>query len=102
MGIPPEHLITCSFMAAPASLAVSKLFYPETQSSKTTIDDIKVDKGDEANVLDAAAKVYSMIWKAQFQKLIVTFHSMNNAKIVLNFSSIMLIYRAPLLQLCWC
>jgi len=56
MGIPPQHLITCSFMAAPASLAVSKLFYPETQESKTTIDDIKVEKGDDSNVLDAAAK----------------------------------------------
>ena len=58
MGIPPEHLITCSFMAAPASLAVSKLFYPETETSKTTIKDIKVEKGEESNVLDAAAKVY--------------------------------------------
>ena len=57
MGIPAEHLITCSFMAAPASLAVSKLFYPETEKSKTTINDIKVEKGDESNVLDAAAKV---------------------------------------------
>jgi len=56
MGIPPEHLITCSFMAAPASLAVSKLFYPETETSKTTIKDIKVEKGEESNVLDAAAK----------------------------------------------
>ena len=57
MGIPAEHLITCSFRAAPASLAVSKLFYPETEKSKTTINDIKVEKGDESNVLDAAAKV---------------------------------------------
>ena len=57
MGISPEHLITCSFMAAPASLAVSKLFYPETQQSKTTIKDIKIEKGEESNVLDAAAKV---------------------------------------------
>ena len=44
-------------MAAPASLAVSKLFYPETQASKTTIKDIKIEKGEESNVLDAAAKV---------------------------------------------
>ena len=44
-------------MAAPASLAVSKLFYPETQQSKTTIKDIKIEKGEESNVLDAAAKV---------------------------------------------
>ena len=57
MGIDPGHLITCSFMAAPCSLAVSKLFYPETEESKTTINDIVVEKGDESNVLDAAAKV---------------------------------------------
>ena len=44
-------------MAAPASLAVSKLFYPETEQSKTTIKDIKTEKAEESNVLDAAAKV---------------------------------------------
>merc|ERR1711970_45252 len=56
MGISAEHLITCSFMAAPCSLAVSKLFFPETEESKTTISDIKTEKGEESNVLDAAAK----------------------------------------------
>jgi pyrimidine nucleoside transport protein len=56
MGVDASHLITCSFMAAPASLAVAKLFYPETETSQTTVEDIKVDKGEEANVLDAAAK----------------------------------------------
>merc|ERR1711970_1217470 len=56
MGIKAEHLITCSFMSAPCSLAVSKLFYPETEQSKTTIKDIKIEKGDESNFLDAAAK----------------------------------------------
>ena len=56
MGIEAKHLITCSFMAAPTSLAVSKLLYPETETSVTTIKDIKIEKGEEANVLDAAAK----------------------------------------------
>lgn len=56
MGIDPGHLITCSFMAAPCALAVSKLFYPETEESQTTIENIVVEKGDESNVLDAAAK----------------------------------------------
>jgi len=56
MGVDAKHLITCSFMAAPTSLAVSKLFYPETEQSKTTINDIKIEAGEEANVLDAAAK----------------------------------------------
>ena len=68
-------------MAAPTALAVSKLFYPETEESKTTIKlvysqminnnfnltkkvaktiisrDLKVENEDDANVLDAAAKV---------------------------------------------
>ena len=44
-------------MAAPCALAVSKLFYPETEQSQTTIENIVVEKGDESNVLDAAAKV---------------------------------------------
>jgi len=55
-GIDANSLITCSFMAAPCSLAVAKLFYPETEETKTAIKDIKVEKGDDANVLDAAAK----------------------------------------------
>ena len=61
MGIDPGHLITCSFMAAPCSLAVSKLFFPETEESKTTISDIKTEKGEESNILDAAAKVITEI-----------------------------------------
>lgn len=32
-------------MAAPAALALSKLFYPETEQSKTTVDDICLEKG---------------------------------------------------------
>ena len=39
-GIDANSLITCSFMAAPCSLAVAKLFYPETEETKTAI---KVD-----------------------------------------------------------
>jgi len=56
IGIDAPALITASFMAAPTALAVSKLFYPETEQSRTTIKDIVVDKGDNVNVLDAAAK----------------------------------------------
>merc|ERR1719495_2449642 len=56
IGIDAPALITASFMAAPCSLAVSKLFYPETEQSRTTIKDIVVDKGDDVNLLDAAAK----------------------------------------------
>lgn len=34
-GAEPAHLITSSVMAAPAALAFAKLFYPETEESKT-------------------------------------------------------------------
>ena len=37
MGVDANNLITASVMAAPTALAVSKLFYPETEESKTTI-----------------------------------------------------------------
>lgn len=40
-GIDPAQLISASVMAAPAALAFSKLFYPETEVSKTTIADIR-------------------------------------------------------------
>ena len=34
-GIPAEHLLAASVMSAPAALAVSKLFYPETEKPLT-------------------------------------------------------------------
>jgi pyrimidine nucleoside transport protein len=34
-------------MAAPASLALAKLLYPETEKSQTKAGDIKVPKGSE-------------------------------------------------------
>ncbi len=55
-GIEADKLIAASVMAAPAALAVSKLFYPETEKSKTSVDEIKMEKGPEANVIDAAAQ----------------------------------------------
>ena len=35
-GIPAEHLISASVMSAPAALAMSKIFYPETAKPETT------------------------------------------------------------------
>lgn len=43
-GAEPAHLITSSVMAAPAVLAFSKLFYPETEKSQTTSDNIIIEK----------------------------------------------------------
>ena len=36
LKIPANHLLSATFMSAPAALAVSKLFYPETKKSLTT------------------------------------------------------------------
>lgn len=44
-GIDPAHLISASVMSAPAALAYAKLFYPETEESKTTTSDIQIEKG---------------------------------------------------------
>lgn len=43
-GAEAQHLITASVMAAPASLFFSKLFYPETEQSLTTPENIKLEK----------------------------------------------------------
>uniref|UniRef100_A0A1B0AFL0 Sodium/nucleoside cotransporter n=1 Tax=Glossina pallidipes TaxID=7398 RepID=A0A1B0AFL0_GLOPL len=54
-GASAAHLITASVMAAPASLALSKLYMPETEESKTKSDNIKLAKSEDTSVLDAAA-----------------------------------------------
>ena len=43
-GAEPAHLITASVMAAPASLFMSKLVYPETEESKTSSSNIQLAK----------------------------------------------------------
>ena len=47
-GVSASHLLSASVMSAPAALAFSKLFYPETKKSKTTARDISFDKGDNS------------------------------------------------------
>ena len=44
-GISASQLLSASVMAAPASLAIAKLLYPETEKSQTKAGDIKVPKG---------------------------------------------------------
>ncbi|MPC39093.1 Solute carrier family 28 member 3 [Portunus trituberculatus] len=53
-GVNPAHLLSASVMSAPAALAFSKLFYPETRKSKTNVKNIQIAKGEEANLLHAA------------------------------------------------
>ncbi|CAG0919828.1 unnamed protein product [Notodromas monacha] len=55
-GISASHILAASVMSAPAALAIAKLFYPETEKSKTTADTVgEISLDDHANVLDAAA-----------------------------------------------
>jgi len=55
-GAPPQYLISASVMSAPATIAVSKLAYPETEESVTkTQEDVKLEKGEETNVIEASA-----------------------------------------------
>lgn len=54
-NVPPQHLIAAAVMAAPASLAVSKLFYPETEPSVTQGKvNIEFERAS-VNVIDAIA-----------------------------------------------
>lgn len=54
-GAEAAHLITASVMAAPASLMVSKLFYPETVKSRTKSDNIQMEPSEDTSILDAAS-----------------------------------------------
>jgi nucleoside permease NupC len=40
-GVSAPHLLAASVMSAPASLAVAKLLYPETEKSKTVADNMQ-------------------------------------------------------------
>jgi len=54
-GISASHLLSASVMSAPAALAYSKLFYPETKKSKTTTNNLAFPQNEDSNILDAAA-----------------------------------------------
>ncbi|XP_014677138.1 PREDICTED: solute carrier family 28 member 3-like isoform X2 [Priapulus caudatus] len=55
-GVPASHLIAASVMTAPGALAVSKLFYPESEVSKMeNIKDVEMPKGKERNIIEAAS-----------------------------------------------
>lgn len=56
MGVPPQHIIIASCMAAPASLMIAKIIFPETEHSETA-GDVKLPRLDVGrNVLDAASR----------------------------------------------
>jgi CNT family concentrative nucleoside transporter len=53
MGMPAEYLIAASLMAAPASLVISKIVYPETEESQTK-GDVRLEvKSPYSNLIDA-------------------------------------------------
>ncbi|XP_017044810.1 solute carrier family 28 member 3 isoform X2 [Drosophila ficusphila] len=54
-GASAAHLISSSVMAAPATLAISKLYMPETEVSQTSSDSIALEKSQDSSILDAAA-----------------------------------------------
>ncbi|XP_040397121.1 solute carrier family 28 member 3 [Cygnus olor] len=56
-GISASHLLTASVMSAPASLATSKLFWPETEKPQVTLkSDLKMAKSESKNLLEAASQ----------------------------------------------
>jgi CNT family concentrative nucleoside transporter len=54
-GVPASHLLAASVMSAPASMAISKLFYPETEEPLTAGRMDGSMKTNYTNVIEAAA-----------------------------------------------
>ncbi|XP_032941945.1 solute carrier family 28 member 3 isoform X3 [Catharus ustulatus] len=56
-GVSSSHLLTASVMSAPASLAVSKLFWPEIEKPLVTLrSGIQMAKSESKNLLQAASQ----------------------------------------------
>ena len=57
--MPANHLLGASVMSAPAALAISKLFYPETERSRTSAGKIKnlMEKGYVDNLMIKSKKI---------------------------------------------
>ncbi|XP_069632164.1 solute carrier family 28 member 3 isoform X2 [Haliaeetus albicilla] len=56
-GVSASHLLTASVMSAPASLATSKLFWPETEKPTVTLrGGLQMAKGESKNLLEAASQ----------------------------------------------
>nr|XP_023658616.1 solute carrier family 28 member 3 [Paramormyrops kingsleyae] len=55
-GIQASHLLNASVMSAPASLAIAKTFWPETDTPRITAKKgFKLEKGETGNLLEAAS-----------------------------------------------
>ncbi|ESN95918.1 hypothetical protein HELRODRAFT_178835 [Helobdella robusta] len=63
-GAPPQHLLSAAVMSAPATIAICKLNYPETEESQTkNLEDIELPKGEDVNIFEAAANGCNMAAK---------------------------------------
>ncbi|KAL5007459.1 hypothetical protein ScPMuIL_016265 [Solemya velum] len=62
INVPANHLLSASVMSAPAALAMSKLSYPETEEIVAAADEdvYSMEKGEERNIIEAAAKGASL------------------------------------------
>ncbi|ELU12189.1 hypothetical protein CAPTEDRAFT_123339 [Capitella teleta] len=55
-GAPPQHLLSAAVMSAPATIAITKLNYPETEESNTERqEDLELVDSEETNVIEAGA-----------------------------------------------
>jgi pyrimidine nucleoside transport protein len=55
-GAPPQHLLSAAVMSAPATIAICKLNYPETEESITKdMKQVTLTKSEEVNVFEAGA-----------------------------------------------
>lgn len=63
-NISASHLLAASVMSAPAALAISKLLYPETETSRTAAgSSYKIDSGTDGNLIEAASNGASIAVK---------------------------------------
>uniref|UniRef100_A0A672IYY9 Sodium/nucleoside cotransporter n=1 Tax=Salarias fasciatus TaxID=181472 RepID=A0A672IYY9_SALFA len=56
MGVEAAHLMTASLMSAPASLAIAKMFWPETETSTAVTQTVTLKELQCKNVLEAASQ----------------------------------------------
>ncbi|KIY53041.1 hypothetical protein FISHEDRAFT_33830 [Fistulina hepatica ATCC 64428] len=81
MGVPPQNLVTSSVMSIPASIAISKLRFPETDEPVTR-GQVVVDRGEEknppANALHAFSRgaVFGLVVAGQILTNVLTILSL--------------------------
>ena len=62
LQVPPEHVISASFMSAPAALAIAKISLPETEVSNIrTQKEIKLPAGYVTHVIYMSCHVHKIL-----------------------------------------